>query len=127
MPVLFRTIYACGLRCSEARLLRVQDVDIDKTTFERNRERIAGNTRPRAHEPGGAVREGSALLQGIAVCGRLTGSCRSLPPFASRICSTPVSPAVASCGDGKHQRKLRGAQQGQRAAAARVQIVAVQD
>jgi len=29
MPVLFRTIYACGLRCSEARLLRVADVDID--------------------------------------------------------------------------------------------------
>jgi integrase/recombinase XerD len=29
MPVLFRTIYACGLRCSEARLLRACDVDID--------------------------------------------------------------------------------------------------
>jgi integrase/recombinase XerD len=29
MPVLFRTIYACGLRCSEARLLRLADVDID--------------------------------------------------------------------------------------------------
>ena len=29
MPVLFRTIYACGLRCSEARLLRIDDVDID--------------------------------------------------------------------------------------------------
>jgi integrase/recombinase XerD len=29
MPVLFRMIYACGLRCSEARLLRVKDVDID--------------------------------------------------------------------------------------------------
>ena len=43
---------------------------IDQATFERNRERIAGNTRPRAHEPGGAVREGQALLQGIAVCGR---------------------------------------------------------
>jgi DNA invertase Pin-like site-specific DNA recombinase/uncharacterized protein YndB with AHSA1/START domain len=43
---------------------------IDKATFEQNRERIAGNTRPRAHEPGGAVREGAALLQGIAVCGR---------------------------------------------------------
>lgn len=28
MPVLFRTIYACGLRCSEARLLRVGDVDV---------------------------------------------------------------------------------------------------
>jgi DNA invertase Pin-like site-specific DNA recombinase len=43
---------------------------IDQPTFERNRERIARNTRPRAHEPGGAVREGQALLQGIAVCGR---------------------------------------------------------
>jgi integrase len=29
MPVLFRTIYACGLRASEARLLRAVDVDID--------------------------------------------------------------------------------------------------
>jgi integrase/recombinase XerD len=29
MPVLFRTIYACGLRASEARLLRADDVDID--------------------------------------------------------------------------------------------------
>jgi integrase/recombinase XerD len=29
MPVLFRTTYACGLRASEARLLRVDDVDLD--------------------------------------------------------------------------------------------------
>ena len=29
MPVLSRTIYACGLRASEARLLRVVDVDLD--------------------------------------------------------------------------------------------------
>jgi integrase len=28
MPVLFRTIYACGLRASEARLLRPGDVDV---------------------------------------------------------------------------------------------------
>ncbi|MEV0352317.1 tyrosine-type recombinase/integrase [Nonomuraea sp. NPDC050680] len=28
MPVLFRTVYACGLRVSEARLLRPGDVDI---------------------------------------------------------------------------------------------------
>jgi hypothetical protein len=39
-------------------------------TFEANQQRIARNTRPRAHEPGGAVRDGAALLQGIAVCGR---------------------------------------------------------
>ena len=43
---------------------------IDRATFEANRERIGRNTRPRAHEPGGAVREGAALLQGLAVCGR---------------------------------------------------------
>ena len=43
---------------------------IDQATYEKNRERIASNTRPRAHQAGGAVREGSALLQGIAVCGR---------------------------------------------------------
>jgi integrase/recombinase XerD len=29
MPVLFRTIYACGLRASEARLLRLDEVDLD--------------------------------------------------------------------------------------------------
>jgi integrase len=29
MPVLFRTIYACGLRCSEARLLRISDVEVN--------------------------------------------------------------------------------------------------
>jgi integrase/recombinase XerD len=34
MPVLFRTIYACGLRCSEARLLRVGDVDINAGTLQ---------------------------------------------------------------------------------------------
>jgi len=43
---------------------------IDKATFERNQAQLASNTRPRAHEPGGAAREGQALLQGIAVCGR---------------------------------------------------------
>jgi DNA invertase Pin-like site-specific DNA recombinase len=43
---------------------------IDKATFERNQAQLASNNRPRAHEPGGAVREGQALLQGIAVCGR---------------------------------------------------------
>ena len=43
---------------------------VDRATFEANQAQLASNTRPRAHEPGGAVREGAALLQGIAVCGR---------------------------------------------------------
>jgi hypothetical protein len=43
---------------------------IDWETYQTNQARIAGNTRPRAHEPGtGAVREGCALLQGLATCG----------------------------------------------------------
>ena len=43
---------------------------IDWSTYEANRSRISANTRPRPHESGsGAVREGTALLQGLAVCG----------------------------------------------------------
>ena len=44
MPVLFRTIYACGLRCSEARLLRVADVDIDTGVLQ-IRDAKGGNDR----------------------------------------------------------------------------------
>lgn len=42
---------------------------IDWQTYEANQARIAKNTRPGPHKVGGAVREGSALLQGIASCG----------------------------------------------------------
>jgi len=42
---------------------------IDWPTYEDNQARIAKNTRPRPHKAGGAVREGSALLQGLASCG----------------------------------------------------------
>jgi len=68
MPVLFRTIYACGLRCSEARLLRVEDVDIDTGVLqirdakggkdrqlpvsEQLRERLVGYDATLAGQPG---------------------------------------------------------------------------
>ncbi len=68
MPVLFRTLYACGLRCSEARLLRVGDVDIDTGVLqirdakggkdrqlpvsEQLRERLAGYHAKLAGQPG---------------------------------------------------------------------------
>jgi len=45
---------------------------IDWSTYEANQARIATNTRPRPHNgssSGGAVREGGALLQGLASCG----------------------------------------------------------
>ncbi|MHB8671383.1 MAG: recombinase family protein [Acidimicrobiales bacterium] len=43
---------------------------IDWDTYQANQAIIDANTRPQAHEPGtGAVREGCALLQGLATCG----------------------------------------------------------
>jgi DNA invertase Pin-like site-specific DNA recombinase len=42
---------------------------IDWHTYEANQDRMAQNTRPGPHNAGGAVREGSALLQGLASCG----------------------------------------------------------
>jgi DNA invertase Pin-like site-specific DNA recombinase len=42
----------------------------DWDTYQANQARIGGNIRPQARQPGtGAVREGSALLQGLATCG----------------------------------------------------------
>ena len=68
MPVLFRTVYACGLRCSEARLLRVADVDVENGVLqirdakggkdrqvpvsESLRERLAGYHAKLAGQPG---------------------------------------------------------------------------
>jgi DNA invertase Pin-like site-specific DNA recombinase len=42
---------------------------IDWPTYEANRQRLAENTRPEPHKSSGAVREGGALLQGLASCG----------------------------------------------------------
>ncbi len=42
---------------------------IDWATYEANQSRLGANTKPRPHEAGGAVREGTALLQGLAICG----------------------------------------------------------
>jgi DNA invertase Pin-like site-specific DNA recombinase len=42
---------------------------IDWETFEANQARIDSNVHPHPHLPGGAVREGAALLQGLATCG----------------------------------------------------------
>lgn len=43
---------------------------IDWKTYEMNQQRLKKNTHPLPHKAGGALREGAALLQGIAVCGR---------------------------------------------------------
>ena len=43
---------------------------IDWVTFEANQMRLDANVHPQPHQAGGAVREGMALLQGLAVCGQ---------------------------------------------------------
>jgi len=42
---------------------------VDWATYEANQTRISTNIRPQPHQGGGAVREGAALLQGLATCG----------------------------------------------------------
>ena len=43
---------------------------IDWATFQANQARIDANVHPEPHQAGGAVREGAALLQGLATCGK---------------------------------------------------------
>jgi DNA invertase Pin-like site-specific DNA recombinase len=42
---------------------------IDWATYDANQARLDTNVHPQPHAPGGAVREGTALLQGLATCG----------------------------------------------------------
>jgi DNA invertase Pin-like site-specific DNA recombinase len=41
---------------------------IDWTTFQANQARLDSNVHPQPHQAGGSVREGAALLQGLATC-----------------------------------------------------------
>jgi hypothetical protein len=43
---------------------------IDWATFQANQIRIDSNVHPEPHQAGGAVREGAALLQALATCGK---------------------------------------------------------
>lgn len=63
---------------------------IDVTVFETNQQRLRVNWRARRGDAGGAVREGSALLQGLVRCGRCgrkmqityTGARGNVPRYA---------------------------------------------
>ena len=43
---------------------------VDWATYQANQSRIDANVHPQPHQAGGAVREGAALLQGLATCGK---------------------------------------------------------
>jgi DNA invertase Pin-like site-specific DNA recombinase len=78
---------------------------IDWETYEMNQRRIARNIRPRPHQAEGAIREGSALLQGIATCGRCG---RRLRVYYQGKHSTPGYYCAASClVNGRGKRCLR--------------------
>jgi DNA invertase Pin-like site-specific DNA recombinase/uncharacterized protein YndB with AHSA1/START domain len=81
---------------------------IDWNTYEMNRQRIAQNTRPTPHEASGALREGSALLQGLASCGRCG---RRLRVYYQGRYSTPGYYCAASRlvnGKGLHCMRVGG-------------------
>jgi DNA invertase Pin-like site-specific DNA recombinase len=59
---------------------------IDWEAYEMIQSRIAKNTRPLPHKAAGAVREGSALLQGLATCGKCG---RRLRVYYQGKCSSP--------------------------------------
>jgi len=83
---------------------------IDWETYEANQQRLASNTRPRPHDPGGAVREGAALLQGIATCGRCG---RRLGVFYSGRRSSPGYHCTGDSivnGRGEHCLRIGGRQ-----------------
>ncbi len=83
---------------------------IDWATFEANQVRIAANTHPRRHEPEGAVREGAALLQGVAACGRCG---RGLRVYYSGRTSTPgyyCAGATVINGRGEYCMRVGGLQ-----------------
>ncbi|OWJ56224.1 recombinase family protein [Paraburkholderia caledonica] len=50
---------------------------IDWATYEANQARLGANIKPKPHEAGGAVREGTALLQGLAICGHCSRRLRT--------------------------------------------------
>ena len=66
MPVLFRTIYACGLRLSEARLLRPDDVDTDAGVLQ-VRDAKGGKDRQTRHAARRGVARGGATGVGVGM------------------------------------------------------------
>jgi Recombinase len=66
---------------------------IDWDTYQANQARIGQNIRPTAHQPGtGAVREGCALLQGLATCGVCGRKLAVVSPLADNEITSSSTP-----------------------------------
>ena len=81
---------------------------IDWENYEMIQTRIAKNTRPVAHKASGAIREGAALLQGLATCGKCG---RRLRVYYQGKYSTPGYYCAANnivAGRAKHCMRIGG-------------------
>ena len=99
----------------------------DWDTYLANQARIGANIRPQARQPGtGAVREGSALLQGLATCGTCgrklavfyRGPAKTVPNYYCQ--------GSAELVDGRGSRHMNTGGQGIDAAVAAVFLAALQ-
>jgi len=97
---------------------------LDLETYQANQTRISRNTRPHAHQAGGAVREGAALLQGLATCGNCG---RKLKVFYRGKNSTPGYHCPGSClvnGRGQYCMRVGGVRIDKAVAEAFIETVA---
>ncbi len=79
---------------------------INWQTYQMNRKRIDSNTRP-GPQKAGAVREGAALLQGLATCGRCGRRLRVYYQGEKRYrCADPENRLVARTLEGQWEEKL---------------------
>jgi DNA invertase Pin-like site-specific DNA recombinase len=96
---------------------------IDWETFEANQKRIKSNTHPTPHQHGGAVREGAALLQGLARCGRCSRKLRV--SYSGRFATPAYHCAGNTIANGRAEYCLRVGGKQIDAAVSRAFIVAL--
>jgi len=82
---------------------------VDWDTFMDIQTRLGSNTRPRPNEAGGAVREGCALLQVLATCGRCGRRLRIAYQGGNSVARYYCSAAQVSNGRGSYCLSLGGA------------------
>ena len=99
----------------------------DWDTYLANQQRIGSNIRPQARQPGtGAVREGSALLQGLATCGTCSRKLAIFYRGPAKTVPNYYCQGSAELVDGRGSRHMNLGGQGIDAAVAAAFLAALQ-
>jgi DNA invertase Pin-like site-specific DNA recombinase len=99
----------------------------DWDTYLANQQRIGSNIRPQARQPGtGAVREGSALLQGLATCGTCSRKLAIFYRGPAKTVPNYYCQGSAELVDGRGSRHMNAGGQGIDAAVAAAFLAALQ-